>query len=93
VAKRPEVAQKISETFGEYGQEAIELFSKESCLNPQAINKTSGACGICQSYPCEKMGCSLDDVDCQIEWSYKYIANRYGNAENSLNFHLANNWY
>lgn len=93
VAKRPEVAKKIGDKFGEYGQYAIELFAKESCLNPKAINPTSGACSLAQAYPCSKLPCSLDDVDCQIDWAFKYVQNRYGNAENSLEFHLANNWY
>ena len=92
-SQHPEVAKKIVEKFGEYSQEATELLTKESCLNPQAVNSSSGACGIFQSYPCAKMGCSLDDVNCQMEWGANYVNKRYGNAKNALQFHLENNWY
>jgi hypothetical protein len=93
VANHPQVASKISEKFGEYGQYAIELFSRESSLDQYIINPTSGACGLTQSYPCEKMKCDLSDLDCQINWGFNYIKNRYGNAENALNFHINNNYY
>jgi hypothetical protein len=93
VAKHIETANKISEKFGEYGQEAIELFTKESCLNEFAVNKSSGAAGLVQAYPASKLPCTLDDVDCQVDWGYNYIARRYGNAREALLFHLEKGWY
>ena len=93
VAKNFETSQKISEKFGKYGQYAIELYSRESGLNQEAINPSSGACGLVQSLPCSKMECELEDLDCQLEWGYKYIKNRYGNAKEALNFHDEHNWY
>jgi hypothetical protein len=89
--KRPEIAQKLLAKFGE--PEILELISRESGLNPQAINPSSGACGLFQAYPCSKLPCSLDDVDGQIEWGYKYIINRYGSAKQALEFHNQKNWY
>ena len=93
VAKHYETAQKISSKFGEYRQYALELFSRESCLDSHAINPSSGACGIVQSYPCSKMGCTLDDVDCQVEWGFNYVQKRYVNAQKALEFHNEHNWY
>ena len=66
---------------------------KESGLNPYAVNKSSGACGLFQALPCSKLPCSLSDVACQAKWGVDYIKNRYGNPANALEFHYANNWY
>ncbi len=72
------------------------LMGKESGLNPYAVNKSSGACGIPQAYPCSKLlnviG-SLDNVDGQIQWLLNYVASRYGTPSQALAFHRANGWY
>lgn len=70
-----------------------EIIAKESGFNPYAINASSGACGLGQALPCEKMGCDLSDVDCQLRWMKSYIDRRYGSPEQALNFHLLNGWY
>lgn len=57
------------------------LILNESGCNPRAINPISGACGIPQSLPCSKMGCSLSDPVCQLRWMAKYVAERYGSWE------------
>ena len=89
--RSPEIASKLLMKFGE--PEIIELVSRESGLNNQAINKSSGACGLFQAYPCSKLPCDLDDIDGQIEWGYKYITNRYGSAKQALAFHNEKGWY
>jgi hypothetical protein len=69
---------------------------KESGLNPYAINRSSGACGIAQSLPCSKMLSqigSLDNVQGQINWMVQYVAQRYGSPANAWNWHLEHNWY
>lgn len=71
----------------------MEVIAKESGFNPQAINVSSGACGLGQALPCEKMGCSLDDLSCQMSWMNRYITSRYGSPSNALKFHRANGWY
>jgi hypothetical protein len=91
--QRPDVYSKIVEYFGEDSQVAGELLSRESSLNPQAINPSSGACGLFQALPCEKLGCDLDDIDCQMKWGKNYIKNRYGDAKTALAFHDENGWY
>lgn len=88
----PEVAGKLKEMYLDWPS-AVELVCRESGFNSQAINRSSGACGLPQSLPCSKMNCSLDDVDCQLAWQKQYIANRYGTVTKALDFHNKNNWY
>lgn len=71
----------------------MEIIAKESGFNPYAVNASSGACGLAQALPCEKMGCDLGDVDCQLNWMNSYINRRYGSPEQALNFHLFHGWY
>lgn len=74
-------------------QATLTLIKKESGCNPRAVNSSSGACGIPQSLPCSKMGCSLDNPVCQLRWMQSYVKGRYGSWENALSHHRANNWY
>lgn len=71
----------------------LQLIRRESNCRPEAVNPSSGACGISQALPCSKMGCSLEDPVCQIGWMDNYIQNRYGSWEEALAFHYINNWY
>ena len=73
--------------------DAAELIAKESGFNPLAINPTSGACGLVQALPCSKMNCELEDIDCQLDWQWNYIANRYGTISKAMSFWYQNNWY
>jgi hypothetical protein len=62
------------------------LWQAESRWNHRARNKRTGACGIPQSYPCNKMSESGEKygVDYrknpwpQIAWGLRYIDGRYG---------------
>ena len=81
---------------GEYGIQdqwyfIDRLAMKESGWNPNARNRSSGACGIPQALPCSKMG--SHDVENQIRWFYGYTIDRYGSFPNALAFHRVNNWY
>ena len=91
--QRPSVYSRIVAMFGDESMKYGELISRESSLNPQAINPTSGACGLAQALPCSKMACSLEDVDCQLAWIDDYVEQRYGNIDNALAFHSARGWY
>jgi hypothetical protein len=77
--------------------QAKELLNRESGINPTAVNKSSGACGVGQSLPCAKMGCNLTfdihDFVCQVSWTAGYIKQRYGSVKNALAFHDKNNYY
>ncbi len=73
------------------------LWTKESEWLTSAVNPSSGAYGIAQSLPAEKMAAAGDDwkvsYSTQITWGLDYIASRYGSPCSALNFHYANNWY
>lgn len=88
----PEVGSKLKNLYKDWVS-AVELVCRESSFNPQAINRSSGACGLPQALPCTKMNCSLDDIDCQLNWQKEYIANRYGTVTKALEFHSENGWY
>ena len=62
------------------------LWYKESHWNHRAVNKRTGACGIPQSYPCNKMAKWGETYGVnyrrnpwpQIAWGLQYIDKRYG---------------
>lgn len=72
---------------------ALELIYRESGCNPNAVNKSSGACGVGQELPCGKSGCSLGDGACQVAWMQRYVFARYGSWANAVAFHNSHNWY
>lgn len=73
------------------------LWEKESNWETSATNASSGAYGIVQSLPAEKMASAgadyLTNPKTQINWGLDYIDSRYGSPCSALNFHYANNWY
>jgi hypothetical protein len=70
------------------------LVMRESGFNPRARNASSGACGLGQALPCNKMPQGINtSVEGQAAWMLDYIANRYGTPNNALAFHNAHNWY
>ncbi|WAP51012.1 hypothetical protein OL239_13940 [Arthrobacter sp. ATA002] len=73
------------------------LWEKESNWMTSAMNASSGAYGIVQSLPAEKMASAgsdyLTSYKTQINWGLGYIESRYGSPCGALNFHYANNWY
>lgn len=62
------------------------LIINESGCRTNAINPSSGACGIPQAYPCSKLKCPLDNSGavCQLQWMDKYVHDVYGSWENAL---------
>jgi hypothetical protein len=73
------------------------LWTKESDWTTTATNASSGAYGIVQSLPAEKMASAGADYRTnyrtQINWGLDYIKERYGSPCGALNFHLSHNWY
>jgi type V secretory pathway adhesin AidA len=73
------------------------LWTKESDWTTTATNPSSGAYGIVQSLPAEKMASAgadyLTNYRTQINWGLDYIQERYKSPCGALNFHYANNWY
>ncbi|HSO90249.1 MAG TPA: hypothetical protein VLR70_03770 [Arthrobacter sp.] len=73
------------------------LWTKESDWETTATNPSSGAYGVVQSLPAEKMASAGADYRTnyrtQINWGLEYVKDRYGSPCGALNFHYANNWY
>lgn len=73
------------------------LWTKESGWNHRAENTSSGAYGIPQSLPGNKMSAYGDDwrtnPATQIKWGLSYIDNRYGTPCGAWSFFQTNNWY
>ena len=69
------------------------IYAKESGGRTNAINASSGACGLGQALPCSKMGCSLDDYACQDAFFTNYAIQRYGSWENAWAFWQRNSWW
>lgn len=70
---------------------AYTLIMRESGCNPNAVNKSSGACGIPQALPCSKLGTN-DPVE-QIKWMQNYVNRRYGGWAGAVSFWNAHHWY
>jgi hypothetical protein len=81
-------------TFGTGHTDALhKLVFKESSFSNYAINPVSKSCGLFQAYPCQKMKCSLSDVDCQIAWGMEYIKRRYSTPSKAWEFWSSHGWY
>lgn len=53
------------------------IVGRESGWNPNATNPSSGACGLAQALPCNKVpGNPLNPVD-SLRWMNSYVTNRY----------------
>lgn len=89
----PELVEPLVNAFPDEPTAILDLVCRESGLQKGVINKSSGACGLFQAYPCDKLKCNLNDVDCQIAWGKQYISNRYGSVEAALLFHDQKGWY
>lgn len=75
----------------------MKLWTRESDWKTTATNASSGAYGVVQSLPAEKMASAgadyMTNYRTQINWGLQYVQERYGSPCGALNFHYANNWY
>lgn len=69
------------------------MVAKESTWNPNALNKSSGACGLAQALPCSKLGPNWNNPVVALNWMNGYVNGRYGSWEKAYNFWQANRWY
>jgi len=75
------------------------LWTGESNWNPHAENRSSGAYGIPQALPAEKMAAAgadwRDNAVTQVRWGLGYISSRYGTPCDAWAFWQSNNphWY
>lgn len=70
----------------------VKLWVRESGWNPQAVNSSSGACGIPQALPCSKIP-NPSDWKSQVDWGLNYIAGRYGSPSSALAHSDTVGWY
>lgn len=69
------------------------IVSRESGWNPNATNKSSGACGLVQALPCSKVpGNGYDPVD-NLRWANGYAVGRYGSWAGAQAFWSKNHWW
>jgi len=69
------------------------IVSRESGWNPNATNKSSGACGLVQALPCSKVpGNGYDPVD-NLRWGSGYANGRYGSWQSAYNFWRSHHWW
>jgi resuscitation-promoting factor RpfB len=75
----------------------VALWDQESEWNNHAKNPTSGAYGIPQALPANKMGALANpptsSAGAQIAWGLKYIKSTYGNPVNAEAHEQSEGWY
>lgn len=69
------------------------LVSRESGWNPNALNSSSGACGLAQALPCSKIGSNWNDPVVALRWMYGYVNNRYGGFAGAVAHSQNFGWY
>jgi hypothetical protein len=73
------------------------MWNRESSWNVSAQNPSSGAYGIPQALPGDKMASVASDwrtnPATQIKWGLGYIKDRYGSPSAAWTFWQANGWY
>jgi hypothetical protein len=73
------------------------LYTRESNWSITAENSSSGAYGIPQALPGDKMAAYGSDwqtsAQTQLEWGLSYIQDRYGSPCGAWSFWESNNWY
>lgn len=68
------------------------IVGRESGWNPNATNRSSGACGLVQVYPCSKLPNAYDPV-VNLTWANGYATGRYGSWAGAYNFWINNHWW
>lgn len=69
------------------------IVSRESSWNPNAINKSSGACGLGQQLPCGKWAGQWNNPIHALRAMNQYVLARYGSWQNAVGFWNKNHWY
>lgn len=69
------------------------IVSRESGWNPNAVNKSSGACGLGQQLPCGKWTGAWNDPVAALKAMTGYVNARYGGWPGAVSFWNRNHWY
>lgn len=96
-----QMARQIASSQHGWGESEFQCYNniimRESRWDHTATNPSSGAYGIPQSLPGDKMASAGADwrtnPATQIEWGLGYIEERYGTPCQAWSFWQANNWY
>ncbi len=82
---------------GAMWEDLVKLWTKESHWRWNAENKSSGAYGIPQSLPANKMASAganwHEDASIQITWGLSYIRSKYGNPSEAWKYSQKIGWY
>jgi hypothetical protein len=102
VAKNKAIGAVLATAYG-WGpgttnwQSLVALWTRESGWNNHAKNPASGAYGIPQALPANKMGALANpptsSAGAQITWGLKYIKQTYGNPNNAEAHEQSAGWY
>lgn len=69
------------------------IVSRESSWNPNAVNPSSGACGLGQQLPCGKWPGAWNDPIAALKAQYNYVTVRYGGYPQAVAFWNSHHWY
>ena len=69
------------------------IVARESGWNPNAVNPSSGACGLGQQLPCGKWPGAWNDPVAALQAMNGYVEGRYGGWAGAYSFWQANHWY
>lgn len=72
---------------------AFDLIMRESSCNPNAVNSSSGACGLGQQLPCGKWPHVWNDPIGGIIDMQNYVMARYGSWAGAVAHHDLHDWY
>ncbi len=73
------------------------IITHESHWNPLARNRSSGAYGVCQALPANKMASAGDDWETnpvtQLKWCSSYAVGRYGSWQKAYETWVKKHWW
>lgn len=73
------------------------IITRESSWQVFAVNPSSGAYGLAQALPADKMFSEgpdwLFNPHTQLRWAYRYMVARYGSPAAAWDFWQAHHWY
>ena len=69
------------------------IVTRESGWNPNAVNPSSGACGLGQQLPCGKWAGEWNNPIHALRAMNQYVLARYGSWQNAVAFWNANHYY
>jgi hypothetical protein len=69
------------------------IISHESGWRPDAVNASSGSCGLVQALPCSKLGADWSNPVQALSWGSQYVKARYGGWSGAVAWWNSHGWY